>query len=303
MASLKDMKEGPAKTGSYLSHDEIKEVIRQQKERKTSPIVAGIYGVDGTAKTGIALNIRTQEDIDAGRPLYIVDFDYGVKPLLEEYYCVRDSEGNPIKDNNGNREIENGIVLLDPVVRHDDGEKRGAINPIETIRMTMSMLYFIYEEGEGESSGVIMDGMDTWLKDCEYYMREDALKIDAMATTSQTNWYIRDQKHDQALILAKSLPCPTIFITHLKDKMAYVDKQLTTIDTYPKWGELCNSQVYQKIECFKKEKQNTLELWARVNKAKGKLYLEGHEYKIATIPNKGLKEDAVWESFDWSIFK
>lgn len=283
MASLKDMKRVETKINPYLSFDEIDTWIKEEREKVQNNIITGIYGEEGAGKTGIALNIKTQDDIDSGRPLYIIDFDRGAIPLITEYY----------------KEDKN-IIPLNPVVRHENGEKRGAINPTATIQKTMSILYYISEKGNDETSAVILDGMDMFLKISEYFMREDMLKIDPMQKLNQTNWYIRDQKYDQALMLAKELPCPSVFITHLKDIMTYIDGSLEVIDTKPSWGKMTSSQMYQMIECYKIKKENSVELWTRINKAKGNLSLEGKEYLIATVPKD---KDGEWKGFNWDIFR
>jgi len=290
MASLKDMKKVSGQKAGYLTHDEVAEVINNQQKTNQNIIVAGVYGDDGTGKSGIALNLRTQDDIDSDRKLFVVDFDKGVSPLINEYYSI-----DGVRDPN--------IILLDPTVRILEGENRGGVDWHSTIKMTMSMLFYIDELGIDEVAGCVMDGMDTWLKNCEYHMRENELEQTKIgAQVSHKNWYIRDKPYNQALMLAKSLTCPSVFITHLKDVTngTYEDGNLVIVDRVPEWGKLTPGQMFQKILCTKIEKNGVTEFYAEILKAKGRLYLEGKKYKIAEVKND---KEYEWHGFDWSVFK
>lgn len=291
MASLKDMKKVSNPKAAYLTHDEIAEVIKNQQKTNQNNIVAGVYGHDGTAKTGIALELRTQDDIDTGRKLFVMDFDKGIQPLLNEYHIV-----DGVRDPN--------IILMDPTVRILEGEDRGGIDWHATIKMCMSMLFYVEELGQDEAAGCIMDGMDTWLKNCEFHMRENELEQKKIGDhVAHKNWYIRDKPYNQAMMLAKSLPCPTIFITHLKEKFSGSyddDGALVSVGWEPEWGKLTKNQIYQKIECTNVEKQGTTTFYAEIKKAKGRLYLEGKKHKIAEVKSE---DDYKWYGFDWEMFK
>ena len=89
-----------------------------------------MYGFDGTAKTGAAMELRTEDDIMTGRPLYILDFDKSAKPIKSSFH-----------NNDPN------IIILDPTVRYKEGETRGELNATATIAKTMSILFYIEEQG------------------------------------------------------------------------------------------------------------------------------------------------------------
>ncbi len=165
------------------------------------------------------------------------------------------------------------------------------------------MLFYVDELGPDEAAGCMMDGMDTWLKNCEYHMRENELEQNKISDkVSHKNWYIRDKPYNQALMLAKSLPCPTVFITHMKDVFngSYEDGNLVLVDQVPEWGKLTPNQMYQRIECTTVEKQGVTTFYAEVKKAKGRLYLEGKKHKVAEVKSE---DDYKWYGFDWSMFK
>lgn len=291
MASMKDMKKVTKPKANYLTHDEIAEVIKNQQQTNQNNIVAGIYGQDGTGKSGIALELRTQDDIDTGRKLFIMDFDKGVLPLINEYYTV-----DGVRDPN--------IILLDPTVRIPEGENRGGVDFKSTIQMTMSMLFYIDELGQGEVAGCILDGLDTWLKTCEYNMRENELEHTKDKTAvKQMDWYIRDKPHNQALMLTKSLPCPTVYITHMKDIYnGYENGQLMKVDEEPFWGKLVPNQMFQKIFCYgnKDKKTKITTFYAEIQKSKGRLNLESKKIEIASVKNE---KDFKWNGFSWDIFR
>ena len=102
-------------------------------------------------------------------------------------------------------------------------------------------------------------------------------------------------------MLAKSLSCPSIFITHMKDVMdgSYENGTLVVIDEVPEWGKLTPGQMFQKIFCTKIEKNGTTKFYAEIKKAKGRLHLDGKKYKIAEVNKDGYE----WFGFDWNIFR
>lgn len=301
MASLKDMKKIETKK-NYLTHDEIAEVIKNQQEEEQNNIVTGIYGNDGSGKSGISLEIRTQDDIDCGRKLYIIDFDKGVRPLIDEYYSEKDKDGNYILNERGKRIHDPNIIVINPTIRIKEGEDRGGVDWKSTIKMTMSSLMYIDELGSDETAGCILDGLDTWLKNCEYNMRENELEQTKIkGSVKQMDWYIRDKPYNQALMLTKSLSCPTIFITHMKDIYSgYEDGKLLKVNEEPFWGKLTPGQMFQRILCTEEKKQGVTTFYAEVKKAKGRLYLEGKKHKVAEVKSE---DDYKWYGFPWSIFR
>ena len=303
MASLKDMKKVPGQKSGYYSHDEVAEVIKNQQKINQNNIVTGLYGEDGTCKSGISLEIRSQDDIDCGRKLYIIDFDKGVLPLINEYYSEKVND-EFILNENGKRIHDPNIILINPTIRIKDGENRGGVDWKSTIEMTMSSLMYIDELDPNETAGCILDGLDTWLKNCEYNMEENELGQTNLKTkVSQKDWYIRDKPYNQALMLTKSLPCPTIFITHMKDKYdGYENGQLNKIGSEPHWGKLTPGQMFQRILCTVDNRTilGTTTFYAEVQKAKGRLYLEGKKYKIAEVKNEN---EYKWNGFDWGVFR
>ena len=140
---------GKEKSG-YLSHEAVKKQLEEQRHKRVNKYITGIYGNDGTAKTGIALTRRSQDDIDTERPLYLFDFDLGATPVLDEYYPQLDANGKKQLNEFGDIITDPGIVVVDPIVRHTNGAKRGAIDPESSIQKAMSMIFYIQEEGPGE---------------------------------------------------------------------------------------------------------------------------------------------------------
>ena len=303
MVSLKDMKKVTGTKAGYLTHEEVAEVIKNQQEEYQNNIVAGIYGNDGTCKSGISLEIRSQDDIDCGRKVFIIDFDKGVLPLIDEYYSKK-IDGEFVLNEKGKRIHDPNIILINPTIRIKEGDNRGGVDWESTIKMTMSSLMYIDELDPDEIAGCILDGLDTWLKNCEYNMEENELGQTGLKTkVSQKDWYIRDKPYNQALMLTKSLSCPSIFITHMKDVYdGYENGQLNKIGSEPHWGKLTPGQMFQRILCTASKDliSGTTTFSAEIQKAKGRLYLEGKKLKIAEVKNENEYE---WKGFDWSIFK
>ena len=92
-ASIISKKEAIAKHTSELdkekvkfSDDKIKEWLFGDMERSSSNVCCAIYGHDGTAKSGIALDSRTEEEKKQGYKLIVFDLDGGCAPLKVIYH-------------------------------------------------------------------------------------------------------------------------------------------------------------------------------------------------------------------------
>lgn len=267
--------------------DEVKTFLHKAKNRpKSSPICAGIVGFDGTGKSGLMLAARLLEEIAEGRKIVVFDFDNSCGPLVEEYF--------PNDDN---------IIIFDPTTMKDTGE----VDYEATYYKTLSTIkYLLRNEDEENLAVVALDGVDTFLKNCENLMRERDLKITMDEhIKEQRMWAGRNRYFHNALLLMKKLRCRKFYITHMKEKKSYVNKKLLTTGYEPDWQSKTPGMMFQKIECVLKingeimknpEKLNDIkpsdkvEIHAIIRKAKGKLHLENQDFLIAKF--KGA--DSEW---------
>jgi len=163
----------------------------------------GIWGEPKSAKSAIAMDILSDEDIKNDMKVYVFDFDNRAIDVKRNHY-----------DN-----IDN-IIVDNPIVRKDDS--------LVDFNATMENARTFYEMAleclhEGKLKAVIVDGADKLLTDvCETKMREKH-KMDADTVIKQPPYVWGDRNTPYKNFLHKQIlemPCHRIVIAHSKDKYA-----------------------------------------------------------------------------------
>jgi hypothetical protein len=163
----------------------------------------GIWGEPKSAKSAIAMDILSDEDIKNDMKVYVFDFDNRAIDVKRNHY-----------DN-----IDN-IIVDNPIVRKDDS--------LVDFDATMENARTFYEMAleclhEGKLKAVIVDGADKLLTDvCETKMREKH-KMDADTVIKQPPYVWGDRNTPYKNFLHKQIlemPCHRIVIAHSKDKYA-----------------------------------------------------------------------------------
>ena len=269
-----------------VSEEEIERWIEESKEVFKSPICAVLYGHDGTGKSGCALDCRTPEEIKEGWKIYVIDVDGSCEPLHWQYY-----------NNDPN------IIILDPYVIGEDGK----IDYVQTYARILAFIKYIRgRETKEKIKAVILDGVDSLLKICEYVMKIEDLKIDPTARVSNSwDWERRNVKFRLAVMLLKRMRCHRFYTTHMKPEYKWLPtvdgkRELQVVDEKPDWERSFPGLMFQKIHMLKEEQDGKVILKAKVEKCKTHLHLEGKEYVVAEIdPQSG---DAKWNGL-WEFFK
>lgn len=251
-----------------------------------SKVCCGIYGFDGTAKTGIALDCRSPEEIEKKMKVIIIDLDGGAKPLKAIYH------------NN-----DENIIIRNPTIRGKDSAGMTTIDyemTFERIRSTVDYLQRNMEKLNLKA--IIFDGVDKFLKICEYSMREDVgekvkKEVGVEDGVDYRYWKIRNQKYLDIIEQIKMLDCDRYFITHLKT----VDKvtgNLKTTELQPDWEKHTSDMLFQKIKCWRDEKvedgNKVVYIKAKIEKSKTNIKLEGKEFVIAKITQKPKSSESEW---------
>ncbi len=163
----------------------------------------GIWGEPKSAKSAIAMDILSDEDIKNDMKVYVFDFDNRAIDVKRNHY-----------DN-----IDN-IIVDNPIARKDDS--------LVDFDATMENARTFYEMAleclhEGKLKAVIVDGADKLLTDvCETKMREKH-KMDADTVIKQPPYVWGDRNTPYKNFLHKQIlemPCHRIVIAHSKDKYA-----------------------------------------------------------------------------------
>jgi len=271
--------EGAKKTKPLFTSADIAKVVEQNKNSVVkSNICAVFYGLDGTGKSGAAIDCRTPEEIKEGLKIYVMDFDDGCAPLKYKYY-----------DNDEN------LILLDPTYIGEDNKP----DYVATYDKSLAIIKYILEQEEAgvKIKAVVLDGLDSLLKICEYVMKIEDLKINPQAQITQSfEWGKRNSKYYTILLLLKRLKCHKFYITHMKDLKKWTivpgsgDRELSTIGTKPNWQDQTPNMMFQKVLFTREDSNGKVVLKARIEKCKTNISLEGKEVTIAEIS----KDKSQW---------
>ena len=246
-------------TTPVVSEQDTEKWLIGDEVQARSNVCCGIYGYDGTGKSGIAVDCRTPEEKKAGMKVFVFDLDGGCSPLKLLYH-----------NNDPN------IIIKNPLKRDElknvDYEAtfsrlKGAMDYIEKNIQTLNV------------KAVVFDGVDKFLKICEYSMREE-LSIDAAAGIEYRYWKNRNKKYNDVIEQIKLIDVDRYFITHLKkDQQTNVER--------PDWQEKTADMLFQKVKCYKETRvedgHNIVLLKGVVEKCKTNLAFEGKEFLLAKV--------------------
>jgi len=229
-----------------------------------SNVCCVFYGHDGTTKSGVCMDCRTPEEVKAGKQVIIIDLDGSASPLKVKYF-----------------KNDKNIKVIDPIEMLEDGN----IDYISTYNKVLAIVRYIREnEANLNLAAVVLDGLNTLLKTCEYVMRYENLKVDPdVQIHDRWQWAIRNRRYLVPVILLKRLHCKRLFTTHLKELKQYVQGQLIHLDWVPDWEKSTPGIMFQRVLLERREIKDNVEFIATVKKAKGALHLEGKTYKVAEV--------------------
>ena len=240
------------------------------KDIPESAICAVMFGHDGTTKSGVCMDCRSAEEIKAKKQVLILDLDGSAAPLKMKYF-----KGDP------------NIKIFDPFMLMPDGD----IDYVATYNKILAIVRYIRtNEAELNLAAVVLDGLNTLLKICEYVMRYESLKVDPDAQIhDRWQWAMRNRRYLVPVILIKKLHCKRFFTTHLKELKNYSGSQLIHMGWVPDWEKSTPGIMFQRVMLERKDVQGNVTFMAHVEKAKGALQLEGKEYKVAEVTKASVK--------------
>jgi len=208
------------------SDEKIKQWLFGDTEKSSSNVCCALYGFDGTAKSGIALDCRTEEEKKEGCKIIVFDLDGGCAPLKVIYH-----------DNDPN------IIIKNPLVRDEIKN----VDYEATFTKLKAAIDFVERNIEKmKIKAIVFDGLDKFLKICEYSMR-DAVGKGVEDGVDYRYWKIRNQKYHDVLEQLKLLDVDRYFITHMK-------KFETDDDWIPDWEKKTPDIMFQKLLCLEKQK-------------------------------------------------
>ena len=256
------------------SDSEMEKWIEAAQNQPFSEWCASLYGVDGTGKSGVAIDSRTKEDIKNGKKVWCIDLDRSCSPLKRKYY-----KNDP------------NIIVLDPHEVTSDHD----FDYIATYAKTKAIVNYIQRKELANTKTVILDGLDTLLKVCEHVMRIEDLKISPDTQIKNSwDWGKRNRRYLTILFMVKSLPCNRFFVTHMKDIKRWINDELEIVDRKTDWYAGTPGHMYQSIKCEKVDKTDTVEFIATFEKSKTDITLENKKFLIAKVS----KQNTEWYGLD-----
>jgi len=243
------------------SDDKIKEWLFGDAEKSSSNVCCALYGFDGTAKSGMALDCRSEEEKKEGYKIVVLDLDGGCIPLKVIYH-----ENDP------------NIIIKNPLVR----DEYKNVDYEATFSKLKATIDFIERNiSTMKIKAIVFDGIDKFLKICEYSMRDTTGK-DVTEGIDYRYWKLRNQKYNDVIEQIKLLDVDRYFITHFK--------KTESGEFIPDWQAKTGDMVFQKLRCYRETKveggEKVVYLKVEIDKCKTNLALEGKVYTIAETRQK-----------------
>ena len=216
----------------------------KQTQKITQVHRMALVGAENTAKTGLALSFLENE-INAGKKVAIIDIDNSAAQTVDYVY--------PNKDN---------IMVLPMLDESDDSiyNEDNSLNHHALVNKTKWFINLLAEEIEAEPDsygGIIFDGGSTFLKWCEFAMRQSLLEKGIIENEddsfNQKEWRERNRMNRDVLDRLHALPVAKIYNTfHLKAIQQYMDdgtgkKVLMAVGERPDWEKGTMRRFSQQI--------------------------------------------------------
>jgi len=251
-----------------FTKEEVKGWIEDGREVEASNLCIGVYGWDGTGKSGVAMDCRTEEEIEEGKEIVVIDLDDSCSSIKQKYF---DSDEN--------------IVIFQPMVFDDNGD---VDSPKTLDRIDALTKYLVEEEDELDLHAVVFDGVDKFKDICGDTMQIEDLNMDPNSRVKNSwNWQIRNRYYKNVMEKIKKLSCHRFYVTHYKEKKEPVAGELQVTGKEINWHWSTDGMLFQKVEMRKEEEEDgTVKFIATVQKAKGALHLENEEYVVAEVSDE-----------------
>ena len=244
-AKGKTKAKAPAKPSYDVDHYRAQFDKNVERRLEATPVRMALVGKENTCKTGLALSMaRTDEEIKVGKKVILFDFDSSAEATVR-YVCPDDP---------------NVIVLklfdeTDDSIFEEDGVTTSWTGLVKKVKAFVTIAGQIVSEED--VAAIIFDGGSTYLKWCEFSMRESLLEKgvidDEGDSFNQKEWRERNQTFRDTLYRIQALPVGRVFFTfHLKDHKQYLSdgggkKVLMKIGEKPDWVDGTQRNMSQQI--------------------------------------------------------
>ena len=220
-------------------------LLTAKQSQKTSQVHRmALVAHENACKTGLALSFLDNE-IAAGKKVAIIDIDNSASSTVDYVY--------PDKDN----------IMIIPILDEADDSVYHDDNSVDHHALVNKTKWFInllaeeIEEAPDTWGGIIFDGGSTFLKWCEFAMRQSLLEKGVIENEddsfNQKEWRERNRMNRDVLDRLHALPVGKIYNTfHLKAIQEYMDdgsgkKVLMSVGERPDWEKGTMRRFSQQI--------------------------------------------------------
>lgn len=245
--------------------------IQERLDRDRSHLLCSITGNPKVGKSGIAMDCRTEEEIEKGMKILILDFDNGCEPTWRTNW---DSDPN--------------IMIYNPLEVRADGS-----TDWETTFNNANYFCGLAKEmiEEGNVKAFIFDGVDKAFEGSSDVLREllvkqqsregSIVKATDSVRVSTLDWKIRNRIYNRLLDLVCNLKCDRFLITHMKPVYDNINVP-TPVGEVPDWHKSTPARFVQMLHIAKQPSQNATNYICELEASKTNPDLVGKKWTIFT---------------------
>tara|TARA_R100000656_G_C3955717_1_gene129125 strand:- start:1512 stop:2408 length:897 start_codon:yes stop_codon:yes gene_type:complete len=245
--------------------------VKARIDRDRTHLLCSITGNPKVGKTGLALDCRTQEEIDKGMKILVLDYDNGAEPTWDSCW-----------------DRDENIVIYNPnEIRAD-----GAIDWEATFKNGNSFVEYAKELiAEGNVKAFILDGVDKTYEGSSDVLRDLLVKQQVRegsivhpsdsVRVSPLDWKIRNRVYNRQLDMVCALECDRFLITHMKPLYDNINVPVP-IGEAPDWHKSTPARFNQMLHIRKEVKEKHTNYVAILEASKTNPSLVGNEWIIFT---------------------
>ena len=257
--------------------------VQARMERDKTYLACSITGQPKVGKTGIAIDCRTQEEIDEGYKILVLDYDDGAEPTWDSCW---DRDPN--------------IVIYCPTEYRRDG----AIDWDASFRNGRAFCRLAEEMIEDPNEKVkafVLDGVDKIAEGSSDVLRDHLVKQQTRegaiilptdsVKVNPLDWKIRNRVYNRLMDLVLKLEVNRFLITHMKPVYGDGIMNPTPIGWEPDWLKQTPARFNQMIHIDKEQKEGATNYVAQLVASKTNSDLVGKKWLFFTTNG-----DNTWES-------
>jgi len=243
--------------------------IKARMERDRAFQLCSITGNPKVGKTGLAIDSRTEEEIEKGMKILVLDYDNGAEATWDSCW-----------------DRDENIIIYNPIEMRVDG----AVDWEASFNNGKGFVDFAKEMIEEDNvKSFILDGVDKIYEGSGDVLRDHLVKQQQRdgsiihptdsVRVNPLDWKIRNRVYNRLLDLVCSLKCDRFLITHMKPIYGDIVNP-TPIGEVPDWHKSTPARFNQMLHIRKEVKNDVTNYIAELEASKTNPSLVGNEWII-----------------------